>query len=84
MKDVSPFVVLDYIKSTIEILMNMKFDESSVPKSVRSDLAPTVKAADVPRAPAGDYETMLQQVEGEVRHHISVRKVNKRGRSSSS
>ncbi len=64
-------MVLDYIKSTIEILMNIKLNDSGLQAS-RSDLNSTLKSEDLHRDPTKEYEAMLRQMEGETREHISV------------
>lgn len=64
-------MVLQYVKSTVEILLNLKFEDSdlSAPKGSRK-FSSTSKDAISEVNPV--YEKMLQKVENEVRHHISV------------
>lgn len=73
LKSVSPFAVLEYIKSTIEILMNIKLDETGTLKSAHSELTHTLKSQDLEKTQS--IETLLQKTEGEVRHHIGVFKI---------
>jgi hypothetical protein len=64
LKDVDPFTIVEYIKSSVEILMNMKGDdkrqgEQSMRESAREQLNT-------------EYEQQLQQYEAEVRNHIKI------------
>ena len=61
MKKLSPFMVLDYIRSTIEILMDKKQSQ----RDSKSEFSSTTKSY--------DYETLLRQMEGESREHIAVK-----------
>ena len=54
----NPLTVLEYISSTIEILLSMKLDDHD--KKVLSSLKES------------DYEDQLQRIEKESREHIGV------------
>ena len=66
----SPFIVLDYIKTTIEILINLKFEETGVNKApnVNTPSTTSVETDDLAKV----YETMIQKMEAESRNHIMV------------
>lgn len=65
--------MLDYIKSTIEILMTIKLEETAPLKSSHSEMTnQSVKSQDLPLEKSQNIETLLQKSEGEVRHHIGV------------
>ena len=55
--DTDPFTVLDYIKSSFDILMSMKVAETRTR---------------IPASDQEDLEKMLQKLEGDVRQHIRV------------
>ena len=57
-----PLLILDYIRSSIEILMNLRSDHQT-PKSA-SESSNT--------DPQRDYEQMVQRLEAETRNHIRV------------
>ena len=56
LKKVNPLMIIDYIQTTIEILMSHKPEPN--------DNKPSSKPY--------DYETLLRQMEGESREHIAV------------
>lgn len=77
--------IIDYIRTSIEILMQMKLDDDKTadPKSLKRDMSDistfkrndqtpmssTTKSLDLPPK---EYEQQLQQYEAEVRNHIKV------------
>eukprot|EP00831_Metopus_contortus_P040709 TRINITY_DN31892_c0_g1_i2.p1 TRINITY_DN31892_c0_g1~~TRINITY_DN31892_c0_g1_i2.p1 ORF type:complete len:347 (+),score=72.02 TRINITY_DN31892_c0_g1_i2:1-1041(+) len=61
--DKDPLLILEYIKSSIEIIMNIKA-EDACPDSFRGEITP--------REPPKDYELIIQKLEAEVRSHIRV------------
>lgn len=72
--------VLDYIRTSIEILMQMKFDDDKEGsgkekergfgnEGAQSDFTSTFQSLDLPPK---EYEQQLQQYESEVRNHIKV------------
>ena len=65
----NPLTVLEYISSTIEILLSMKLDDND--KKVLSSLK------------ENNYEDQLQQIEKESREHIGVFYKLKYSRSNS-
>ena len=75
-----PFTVLDYVKTSIEILMNMKYEQSredalenKQKKNKKNDMdiddSESVVSMD---EPPQDYEKMLIKYEAEVRNHIKI------------
>ena len=73
-----PFLVIEYIKSSIEILMNLKLEDHELDiDSAKNDLdSPTItenSLSDTQNVePPKDYEAMLQKLEAEIRCHIRV------------
>ena len=83
-----PFTVLEYIKTSIEILMNMKMEEHQAEQDKKKkdtkSKKPKTTAADGKELPSdsesmvsmdeppADYEQMLQKYEAEVRNHIKI------------
>jgi hypothetical protein len=65
-----PFLIIEYIRSTIEILMNLKMEELQAKKNEEEANSTN---HDTPQ----DYEQMLQKLEAEVRNHIRVYKFEK-------
>ncbi len=70
LNDVDLFTVLDYIRSTVEILMNLKSEEAAEPHSV----APGSESGGElgPAEQAKEYELMIQKLEEEARNHVRV------------
>ena len=70
LKDVDPFTVVEYIKASVEILMNMKNDDKKTTPPAEDDFQSAEESA------RGDlqtqYEQQLQKYEAEVRNHIKV------------
>ena len=79
--------IVEYIKSSIEILMNMKLDESEQKNSTkyRPSSRPYFKRDDKPLfsseagksaisdyEPPKEYEKVIQKLEGDIRNHIRV------------
>lgn len=64
LRDTDAFTVLEYVKSSIEILMNMKMDEAKP----HQDSAASLPAEDL----SAEFETQLQKYEAEVRNHIKI------------
>ena len=79
--DTSPFTILEYIKTSIEILMNMKMEEhqdqmeknkKQKKKAKDKDGASETESVISQDGPPSDYEQMLQKYEAEVRNHIKI------------
>ena len=66
LKALSPLVVLEYIHSTIDILLNQKLGH---PEPVLENNVTPAENSDVL---VSDYETLIQKLEAEVRNHIRV------------
>ena len=67
LKELDEFTVLDYIRSSIEILMNLKIEEHE------GDGEPQRSKLKVPKEESQtDYEETIQKLEADVRNHISV------------
>jgi chromosome segregation ATPase len=65
--DVTPYIILDYIRSSFEIILDIKKEEAKEELS-NSKLLETPTSKDPPK----DYEIMLQKLEEEIRSHIRV------------
>lgn len=80
LKDTDPFTILEYVKTSIEILMNMKSDETKKGDSARKQ--PSKRGAVVVsdsesilsggEGPPAAYEAQLVKYEAEVRNHIKI------------
>ena len=79
----SPFTVIEYIRSSIEILLNLKAEEARF----LAQATPSAPSSQAPSAPQtsrcscglpvesssnSHYEQMIQKLEGDVRNHIRV------------
>ena len=84
--DTNSFTILEYIKTSIEILMNMKMEEQQEMKQSKKeekrkarrsktytegDDIESESAVSGEEAPS-EYESMLQKYEAEVRNHIKI------------
>jgi archaellum component FlaC len=88
LKETDPFTVLDYIKTSIEILMNMKMEEheteqekgkrlkkkavDSEPRSLLAGDVDEESESDAGKDRLNDYDAMLGKYEAEVRNHIKI------------
>lgn len=88
LKDVGAFTILDYIKTSIEILMNMKMEENGgegsgsgiseeqklrkLAKKKESGIISDTESMKSLDEPPKDYEQMLVKYEAEVRNHIKI------------
>lgn len=66
LKDTDPLTVLDYIRSSVEMIMSMKFNGQSNRVSKRNSLASSCGEL------AKEYEDMVQKMEEEIRNHVRV------------
>ena len=69
--DVDSFIVIDYIKSSIEILMNLKMEEQEGEKKGTRRLDKTLSNYSEFEPPK-EYETVIQKLENDIRNHIRV------------
>ena len=86
LRDVDPFTVIEYIKASVEILMNMKMDEQQtqtgkkMKKTIDDDLISLQSSSrkmngdgdDASNSFQSQYEQQLQKYEAEVRNHIKI------------
>lgn len=80
--DIDPLVVIEYIKSSIEILLSLKLEEQSKSregaephpfKADHSSIADFFSNQSSYRMePPKEYEQQLQKLEGDIRNHIKV------------
>ena len=74
MRETDPFTVIEYIKSSVEILMSMKEDERH--KTQKSEFYDDDQMSQMSSSRMGglssQYEQQLQQYESEVRNHIKI------------
>jgi len=69
LRQTSPFVIIDYIKSSIEILIDLKIQEKLESlKNPSQSQDHTINDEDE----INDYEKLLRKAEGENRTHIKV------------
>ena len=66
--DKDPFMILDYIKSSVEILMNLKAEEGATNNAASATQRSECQVGEA----AKGYEHMLQKLEEEIRNHIRV------------
>lgn len=73
LKGMSPLQLVDYIKSSIEILMNLKLEELEQQRKdakMQNDVSlSSIKSKD---GPSTEYEEIMQKLEEEIRTHIRV------------
>lgn len=67
----SSLLLLDYVKSSIEILVSLKVQETIDHNKVKSSLELNVLSTNEEEG-ANEYEKLLRQLEGEIRNHIKV------------
>jgi hypothetical protein len=67
----SSLILLDYIKSSIEILVNIKVQEQMDLKKVRSTSDNNLLSTNEEES-CKEYEKLLWQLESEIRNHIKV------------
>ena len=67
----SSLILLDYIKSSIEILVNIKVQEQMDLKKVRSTSDNNLLSTNEEES-SKEYEKLLWQLESEIRNHIKV------------
>jgi hypothetical protein len=76
LQQVSPFMILEYIKTSIEILMNMKMEDAQTKKrpskADQSDCESVMSGVETPDKEIADYEKMLIKYEASVRNHIKI------------
>lgn len=88
LRDTDPFTILEYIKSSIEILMNMKMEEQKPQSKTKSkhgfkgneesedDLISVGSSVQIDSKQENKlqtlYESQLQKYEAEVRNHIKI------------
>jgi len=68
--DKDPFLILDYIKSSVEIWMNLKTEGEGEGEENKEELSQHSDNSAV--EPSKDYEVLLQKLEAEARSHIRV------------
>jgi predicted RNase H-like nuclease (RuvC/YqgF family) len=67
LKDVAPYIILDYIRSSFEIILDIKKEEAK--EEIANSNPPETPTS---KGPPKDYEIMLQKLEEEIRNHIRV------------
>lgn len=68
----SPLLLLDYIRSSIEIIISLKVQEQLELNKVKSSTELNGLSTNDDETP-NEYEKLLRQLEGEIRNHIKVR-----------
>ena len=69
LKAADPFAIIDYIRSSVEVLMNLKVEEDQ--KSPTGESSAQKSEVQNPDSLNG-YEAMLQKLEEEIRNHVRV------------
>jgi len=72
LREIDPFTVIEYIKSSVEILMSMKEDEKKASAEVYDDDQMSQMSSARMGGLSSQYEQQLQQYESEVRNHIKI------------
>lgn len=74
LQQVSPFQILEYIKTSIEILMNMKMEDAARKKGDKKeeDTERSVTSNANEENFHADYDKMLVKYEASVRNHIKI------------
>ena len=72
LKDAEPLLIIGYIKTSVEILMNLKAEEQELQKMERKEEGESLVSEKSQPEPPKKYEEMLQKLEDEVRTHIRV------------
>ena len=72
LKDADPFVVVEYIKSSFEMIMSMKLDNCNNSKCSAKEFSNSRRNDPISVEALADYEEMLQKLEAEARNHIRV------------
>lgn len=70
-----PFLIIEYIKTSIEILMNLRVEELVSLREHQKVLNESTTSAVTPKEPPKDYEEVIQGLEGETRTHIRVNNI---------
>lgn len=74
MRRASPFVILDYIKSSIEILIELKIQEKIENMKYENQNNSQDQHSIYDEDGVNEYEKMLRKLEAENRNHIKVTK----------
>lgn len=68
----SSLIILDYIKSSIDILVNLKVQETLESNKNRGTSELNLLSTNEEDSP-NEYEKLLRQLEAEIRNHIKVK-----------
>ena len=69
MRKTSPFTLIEYIKSSIEILIDLKVQEKLLEKILKRQ----ENSSDIPEEETNEYEKLLRKLEGDIRSYIKVK-----------
>ena len=69
LKAIGPLHLVQYIRSSVEILMNMKLEELEQQKK-EDKLNESKNSIKSKEGPPIEYEEIMQKLEGEIRNHI--------------
>ena len=70
LKEATPLLLVDYIRSSIEILMNMRAEEQALIKA--QNVNESILSESSQKEPPKIYEEQIQKLEEESRSHIRV------------
>ena len=71
LKETDPLVLIEYVKTSIEILLNLR-DEDKAPHKQATSHDESILTQKSDKDPPQDYEQLIQKLEAEVRNHIRV------------
>lgn len=69
LRKISPFTLIEYIKSSVEILVDLKVQETSKEKNLRKEQLSFNNISD---DDINEYEKLLRKLEADIRQYIKV------------
>ncbi len=73
LKETEPLLLVEYIRTSIEILMNVRAEEKALVKSQKEETESVTSETPSQSEPPRAYEQQIQKLEEESRMHIRVR-----------
>jgi hypothetical protein len=68
----SPFVILEYIKNSIDILINLKVEEKLESEKILNERIFIANSNLSPKDYQNEYEFLLRKLESDIRTHIKI------------
>ena len=72
LRELSPIELIEYVRSSIEILMNLKLEELEQQRKEAKEIDESFSSIRSKEGPPQEYEEIIQKLEAEIRSHISV------------